>query len=237
MQGKTHFIGGVVGSAVGFLWLRENNMLIQGIDPALQALIMYKAGEYGGQFNDIDHHADAIPFHDPVSRILNHVLHIPNYIQKTGLFKRVVRTNSLFDRLFNALCVKHRSWQTHGLEVLLLLLWFTHGLMTRSVNSLSDNVLLLMLLGFNFGVISHFILDTLTSDGIVIVTFHFLKVIFPKTFYWLPHKFKFVPKTKRGYFATGSTWENIIREILRVVSYWLVIYIILGFFGVHINFV
>lgn len=235
MEGKSHFIGGSVGVMVGYIYLSKQGMLVSDINPVLQACIMYPFGIHGGMLPDIDHHKDATPLKDPVNMVINRVIHIPNVIRKSKPYTLAVKDGSFLDRIVKFLCVNHRSWQTHGIEVFALLVYFTYLLMTSHSNSANHKVLLLVLLGECLGMASHLILDYLTTEGVPFASISLLKVFFPKL--PLPTRLSFVPKTSSGFFSTGHTWELVIRELLKASSYFLVIYIVLGWLGYSIAFV
>ena len=80
MEGKTHRLGGTVCAMAGFITLKDSGYLIQSdlISPALQFLVIYTAGIYGGMWSDNDHHWESSPLKDPASWLQNKVLHIAN---------------------------------------------------------------------------------------------------------------------------------------------------------------
>ena len=78
----------------------------------------------------------------------------------------------------------------------------------------SISILRLMILGINFGVASHLIMDCLTTAGIWLV---------PKV------KFRLVPNTT--IFKTGGRWEDIIRVLVYIFIIYMSIHLIVRWCG------
>lgn len=201
MQGKTHRVGGVLSALLGFSILSSNNMLIPNVEPILQLTVMYPFAIYGSVMPDLDHNWNSAPVKDPVSWCINKILHLSNKDDKHGI---------------NLLNAKHRSWQTHS--ELFLLICIVLGIFTGlpSLSGVNGIIFKLIFLGFIFGLASHLILDSLTTEGIWFIVASIIlrkKVVF-----------RLVPKSKK--FSTGGSWENTIRYIMWIIVILLMIYVI-----------
>lgn len=246
MQGKTHTLGGTVCALGGFIVMKENGHLLDSsvVSQGIQFLAIYSAGIYGGKWSDNDHHWGSSPLHDPVSWVQNKVLHIFNKplarlddLMERGVIRGKQRSQlkkSFKYRLLSFLACKHRSWQTHS-EVTLLSIYL---LMTAKhlpfLSSPIDYVIVnLIMLGFGLGVLSHLLLDSLTTEGIRIALFVFISSFFP-SLRWTKRltTFRLVPATHM--FATGSAWEMSVRRALSVTQYLLVIVVLLYTFGISV---
>jgi hypothetical protein len=116
---------------------------------------------------------------------------------------------------------KHRSWHTHSLLVTGGFLFLLFALVTLGSayfeNQLNWVILRLLVFGFIVGVLSHLILDSLSTSGIHI---------------WPGFKLRFVPKTSA--FATGGFWETLVFWLLIVGIVLLVVNLIVIGFGINI---
>jgi membrane-bound metal-dependent hydrolase YbcI (DUF457 family) len=177
MLGKTHHAGGTVAALVAFEVMRAKGWLLPDCSEFVQLLMMYPFASFGSIVSDLDHGPDSIPSKDPVAIGINKLLRL------TG--------------------AKHRSWQTHSILVtggfclLLFSLVFLGSSFINLTNSLDWICLRLAVIGFICGVVSHLVLDIITTAGIHI---------------WPGKKIRFVPRSSA--FATGGTWEKIIFYIL-----------------------
>lgn len=197
MEGKTHRLGGVLCALIGYSVLDSKGLLIDGVNPLLQLTVFYPFALYGSVVSDLDHGWQSAPAKDPVSFVINKVLHLTTGIRKkTG---RKVSPLGIFD-------AKHRSWQTHSdlfLAVLVsLFVWMLNG----SVDGINGVILRLVATGFIMGVISHLILDSLTPEGIWF--------IIPSIIRRKKVTFRLVPKSK--FFSTGGSWESLVRFLIVV---------------------
>lgn len=235
MEGKTHRIGGTVGALAGYLVLQKSGNLQSAeiVNPALQLIIIYSSGIYGGVWNDNDHHWQSSPLNDPISRVQNIVLHLANEpfknLDKT-LSAKQKRTSFKY-KLLDFLKCTHRSWQTHS-EVTLLALWgLWVSAYTLGVTTTVDLVLWwLMLVGFAWGVFSHLLLDMLTTEGIRFACGVFSNIFFGTR---LPETIRLVPKSNA--FKTGSAWEMMVRRLLAFVQYVLTGIVLLDL--IHIDII
>lgn len=215
MTGKTHRVGGVLCVLAGFSYLQYKGLLLNNVNDILELTIMYPFAIYGSTFSDLDHNAHSAPSKDLVSIIINRFLHLTTKLHETT-----------GKAIFGILDAKHRSWQTHS-EVFLLLLLFglkkviSSGLETR--NPLEYSMIALIGVGFILGVISHLILDMLTTEGIWSLILVIIGKILPHGGS-IPKKLSIVPHTK--VFHTGGRWETIVRWVLVAISVVLFIRIV-----------
>lgn len=234
MEGKTHYIGGAVGALAGYQFMRSSGALLPSevLSPTLQLLVIYSAGLYGAQWCDIDHHIDSSPLKDPISLVMNKILHFANPHYKaldktlTGKQKR----DSLGYKWYKFLRCVHRSWQTHS-EFTLILLYilynlpnFVDGVMTGYIDM---TLLRLIVTGLTFGVLSHIILDLFTVEGIPTAVGTFISIFYPR----IPvlKRLRLVPKS--GIFVTGSRYEKIVRSLLFYVQFVLLAVVISDLLG------
>ena len=210
MTGKTHRVGGVLCALGGFSYLQSKGLLLNNINPAVQLLVMYPFAIYGSTFPDLDHNENSTPSKDVVSVVINKVLHLSK--AERGPLK-----------LFNA---KHRSWQTHSDLFLVLSLALLYHVFKMPLDGFTaeKSILMLVGLGFSFGLVSHLILDMLTPEGIWSLLFIGIGKIFSFLRRVLPRKIRFVPYTR--FFYTGGKWESFIRTILWVLSIVLLVRIV-----------
>lgn len=234
MEGKTHRLGGTVCALAGFIAFKESGYLLpdEVVSPALQFLVVYSAGIYGGMWSDNDHHWESSPLKDPASWVQNKLLHLANKPYKV-LDERLSSTekrSSFFYKTLKFLACRHRSWQTHS-EVTLLAIWW---LMTNPqvlFNGAVDSVLwMLVMMGFGLGVISHLLLDCLTTEGIRFALGVFIRSYAPS--FPIPETIRFVPPSP--VFKTGSNWELMIRKGLAFTQYVLILIVILYAFGISV---
>ena len=230
LTGKTHRMGGMLISLVGFIALNNRGLLVPDVNEGLQWLVMYPFCMWGSVASDLDHHWDSCPSKDIPSYLVHKALHITEPLNKMldkTLSEKEKSCNKLYkvSKLFNA---KHRSWQTHSELTVFMMLMFLYLALDGTFSIFNNNDLLLlrlMICGVCMGVISHFILDLLTPEGIWFASYTvFNRVIckgkLPSKF----EKFHIVPKFKC--FRTGSSWEKFIYTILKVLVIGCLIYII-----------
>ena len=152
--------------------------------------IMLVVSRAGAAFPDIDHNWQSVADKTTLNRIVNFIIHI------TG--------------------GRHRSWQTHSIDinvyytvasVLVPKLLLDNGW----IDKINYQVLLILLLGFAAGWISHLFSDMLTSEGVRLICF-------------LKFKVKLVPK-KIGKlrFNTGNEWEAFNYKVVKILNIFLAI--------------
>lgn len=193
---KTHKAGGTLFMLAGFKYLESKGMLLPDVNPIVQLMIMYPASSWGSTAPDLDHHIGSVKEITPFNLLVHKVLHLTK--------------------------PKHRSWQTHSVLVTggLCLLFFSISVLLFALfgNTVENVYIRLNIVGGCLGVMSHLVMDSLTTAGIHI---------------WPGMKFKLVPSTKE--FATGTTWENFIFKITMIANAFLLLDIILNVFGTSIS--
>lgn len=235
MEGKTHRIGGTVCAMAGFVTLKDSGYLLSSelISPALQFLVIYTAGIYGGMWPDNDHHWESSPLKDPASWLQNKLMHIANAPYKRldeKMSSKQKKRSMLYKTLKFMRCI-HRSWQTHSEFTLIMILWLMMSPTLLGFTGRFDSVLwLLIVTGFGLGVISHIILDMLTTEGVRFALGVFIKVFFPSVPIFTT--IRLVPGISA--FKTGSEWEMAIRKALSLIQYALLIMVLLDLAGVSI---
>lgn len=237
MTGKTHQLGGELSAVLGFVLLKEKGLLLSDANLYLQLVAMYPFTLWGAKALDLDHHGDALPMHDVLSVTLSRVLHLtykPYKRMKTKLEdngvspsrKRKIR-RSFWYKFCKWANASHRSWQTHSeltFFVLVAVLWWIFNL---SITETTNIVLLyIMIVGAGMGMLSHLVLDALTSDGIPLVLFRFVNLtLLGKSKLQLPERLHLVPKS--GAFSCESNWESFISKLLRLFTVVSVVYLVI----------
>jgi hypothetical protein len=223
MTGKTHRAGGMLASIVGFAILRQKGLLLSDVNEGLQWLVIYPFTMWGSIASDLDHHWDSCPQKDYPSRAINLALHITKPV-KDSMDKNLTNSqkeHNIVYKTADLLNASHRSWQTHSDLTLFLILYLLNSVISGKILSLSavDTALaILVLTGITLGIISHFILDCITPDGIWLVGLaildKLLKLFNPRIN--IPKKLHLVPKT--AFFATGGKWEEFVQKVLKIAT-------------------
>lgn len=229
MEGKTHYVGGSIGAIVGFIALKENGMLLDNIHPLLQFSVLYPFGIYGGMLPDADHHAESSPLKDPVGRVFNRSLHIFNkpYKRLDESMDEGRKRKSILYKMLKILKCSHRSWQTHSELTIALLVFILFQLFQTDIANPNTTILILMVAGLTIGILSHLILDMLTSDGINFAIGYFITILFPKV-----PMFKTIRLVPAWHtFSTGSPYELNIRASLNVLQFFALAYVGILFMG------
>lgn len=119
--------------------------------------------------------------------------------------------NKIINTLIHATGGKHRSWQTHSLDICAVYsfaaCFIPNMLYSKGIiSAINKEVMLLLLVGFASGWISHMIADMLTSAGV-------------RLFFCWKFKVKLVPK-KIGplRFNTGHEWEAFNYKVMKMLS-------------------
>lgn len=150
---------------------------------ALPILIL--TAKYGALFPDVDHNWENVHDKTVPNKIINTLIHI------TG--------------------GKHRSWQTHSIDICTLVTvfsYFTPKILFNKelISQVNMEVSTLLLLGFCSGWISHLFSDMLTSAGVRLFCFN-------KT------KLKLVPKhIGKLRFNTGNAWEAFNFKFIKWIN-------------------
>lgn len=234
MTGKTHKMGGMLISVIGFSLLRDNGLLLSDVNEGIQWLVMYPFCMWGSTVSDLDHHWDSCPTRDIPSWFVHKGLHIaePVYRSLNDNLSSSDKKSNLVYKVSRFLTARHRSWQTHSDLTFFAVLYLLHLVMNNSIslfNQLDTLLLTLVLTGICLGVAAHFILDLLTPEGVwntpmVLLNRFILKGKLPRRF----EKWRFVPKMRC--FATGSSWEDFIYKVLRVLTVVSIIYLVVSVF-------
>lgn len=189
MTGPTHRVYSVCFAFLTTILYYNNN--ITEINYYLALIIILLVSKKGALFPDLDHIWKNVHEKTVPNKIVNTLIHI------TG--------------------GKHRSWQTHSIDICT---WFTvlsyylpKILYNKGIISIVNReVMSILLLGFASGWISHLFSDMLTGEGVRLFCFNKKKV-------------RFVPRKIGNFkFNTGNEWEafnyktiSIINKVLGVI--------------------
>ena len=234
MTGKTHKMGGMLISAVGFTLLKNNGLLLSDVNEGLQWLVMYPFCMWGSVASDLDHHWESCPSKDIPSWFVNKALHITEPVYKSldsSLSSSAKKTNMLY-KVSKFLTARHRSWQTHSDLTFVFMLYLLYSIMHGKFLMFNSNDIILLTLimtGICLGIVAHFILDLLTPQGVwntvaVLLNRFILHGRLPRRF----EKWHFVPNMRC--FATDSDWEGFIYKVLRVMTVVSVVYLLISVF-------
>ena len=218
MTGETHRAGGFLCSVIGFALLKENNLLLPDIHEGLQWLMLYPFCMWGSVAPDLDHNSHAIPLKDPPSKLINKVLHIGAPLENVSAHNK----KSTAYKVGHILNAHHRSWQTHSDLTLFLVLFALYKILSSQwkVGAMNAILLQIVLAGICIGLIAHFFLDMLTTEGVWSILLSCFSMAFRKK----PIKLHFVPKLK--FFHTGDEWEEFVRKVINVCNwigmFWLI---------------
>lgn len=235
MTGATHRQGGMLCSLVGFAILQHNGLLLppDKLHLGLQWLLMYPFCMWGSIASDLDHHWESCPSKSYPDKVVNTALHITKPVQKS--LEKVNQINTPIYKIAKLFNAKHRSWQTHSDLTLVFMFWLLNFVMSGRVKgftAIDTSISSIILMGICLGIITHFILDVLTPDGVWLCGFvvlnRLLRKINPRIH--LPEKLHFVPKSH--FFATGNKWEEFIRKVLKVLTIIAFILFLLNIFSI-----
>lgn len=233
MTGRTHRAGGYLCSIVGFALLREKGLLLEGVYPMLQWIVMYPFCMWGSVVSDLDHHWESCPMHDPPSYVINKALHptqgIKNACEKSGDTRSSLYK---FAKTFNA---SHRSWQTHSDLTLFCFVSLVYWVLNygSSIGVINAVLLRVILLGASLGIIAHFILDMLTTDGVDSLVLKAIKAMLRKLnprIKRFPTKLRFVPRMRC--FRTNGSWEEWVYRLIKVLNILATLYLLWSILGV-----
>lgn len=226
MQRDTHRMGGMFFSAVGFVLLKDNGLLLQDVNLFTQWLLIYPFCQWGSTSLDLDHHWASCPSKDYPSYMINKALHLTRPIEK----KTESNKSSNIYKLSHALNARHRSWQTHSEFILVILLLVMSSLMHGrffNLGAVDVAVLRLALTGLCLGTIAHLFLDMLTTDGIHLLVGKIVNKLLFKGNHVLPEHLRLVPK--KVHFFSSEKWEKIAYKIMRLLTVLSVIYMLYVF--------
>lgn len=158
---------------------------LTGINYYLNLVMFITFSKVGGLFPDIDHHWTSVKEKTAINWVLNKLIRL------TG--------------------GKHRSWQTHSLDIatgFALLSYFLPNILYKQdiVGIVDKEIMTAMLVGFTLGWLSHLWSDMLTSAGVRVICF-------------APFKIALVPKKIFSLrFKTGEEWETFVSKFTQVVN-------------------
>ena len=174
--------------AIGFAFIAT--MLIYWIEVSqinyyMTLGIMLLTAKYGGLFPDIDHSWQNVKEKT-----------VPNYI---------------INKIIHATGGKHRSWQTHSIDIVVLVTALSYImpkiLLDRGIiDNVNKEVMYIILLGFSAGWISHLVADMMTSAGVRLLC-------------WRKQTIRLVPKKIGSFkFNTGHEWESFVYRLTRIIN-------------------
>ncbi len=158
---------------------------VTNINYYLALIIIIPLAKAGAEFPDYDHSWQNIKNKTVPSWLANKIIHM------TG--------------------GRHRSWQTHSIDIAALVLIASYYLPIKLyengyLSDINKEILIIVMLGFSIGWWSHIFSDMLTSNGVKLVC-------------WLKFKVKLVPKKIfKLKFKTGEEWEGFVYSVTRVFN-------------------
>lgn len=190
MTGPTHkqfaitfaFIAAMIFNSVNFMTFKADT---RGVWYYAGLLIMLEFGKKGALFPDVDHDWDYVKEKTVPNRILNILIHL------TG--------------------GRHRSWQTHSLDLSIIFTCLSYEipvmLYNKGLISISNKyIIMIVMLGFASGWLSHMFSDMLNGVGI-------------RLFFWCTKKVALVPRKFLGVeFKTGEEWESFCFTTTRIIN-------------------
>lgn len=162
---------------------------ISEINYYLALPIMILVSKYGGLFPDVDHTWQNVKEKTVPNWIINKLIHI------TG--------------------GKHRSWQTHSIDILLFVIATSiivpNKLYEKQILSeVNREVCYIILIGFCAGWTSHLLADMMTSAGVRLFCWNKKLII------------KLVPRQLFGFrFNTGHEWEEFVFKTVKLLNMFL----------------
>ena len=183
MTGPTHRKYSVCFAFIATVILYRFNFT--SINYYLSLIIILMASKAGAIFPDLDHDWHNVGVKTVPNWIINKIKHI------TG--------------------GKHRSWQTHRIDICA---WFTVLAINlpiimynkQMISEINKEMLSILMIGFASGWISHLYADMLTGEGVRLIFF-------------INKKIRLVPK-KLGplVFNTGHEWEKFNYKVMSVIN-------------------
>lgn len=151
---------------------------------ALEIIIL--TAKYGALFPDIDHNWANVKEKTVPNWIINKLIHI------TG--------------------GKHRSWQTHSIDILVISSVIVLSLPSilynkQYITEVNKEIATIILVGFFSGWVSHLIADMMTSAGVRLFCWNKKLII------------KLVPKSiGKLKFNTGNEWEDFVFKTVKLIN-------------------
>lgn len=226
MMGKSHRLGGALAMLGTFEYMRYNGMLLPDLHPLMQLAIMYPASAFGAVVPDVDHHKGSNPVNTPAGEIFHWAVHFPTRLNKRFNMKQVgvitdpesgktkPKLKARVDWIDKLVPLKHRAWQTHSILVTgsaLFFLWALVTYLATQYNTIDTTLLRMIVFGFIVGVVSHLILDAMTTDGIYILMYK---------------KIRIVPNNP--IFKAGGTFETVVFKRVATAIFWAVTFIMIA---------
>lgn len=183
MTGPTHKVYSILFAFLTAILLYHIN--ISNINYYLILIIVLLVSKKGAVFPDLDHNWQSIGDKSVPNKIINTIIHI------TG--------------------GKHRSWQTHSIDICTIFTLSTYFVPCYLYNigkitGINKEVIIILGLGFASGWISHLFSDMLTSGGVRLICF-------------LKFKVKFVPRQiGKLKFNTGNEWEKFNYKTISILN-------------------
>ena len=183
MTGPTHRRYSVCFALISTIIIYKYN--ITSINYYLSLIIILMASKAGAIFPDLDHEWHNVGVKTVPNWIINKLIHI------TG--------------------GKHRSWQTHSIDICaiftLLAIILPNILYNKSlISDVNKEMLSILMIGFASGWISHLFADMLTSAGV-------------RLLFFVKKPVKLVPR-KIGplVFNTGNEWESFNYKVINIIN-------------------
>lgn len=185
MTGPTHKQYAVCTAYIVAMLMYRYDMSEINYYITLPVIIM--SAKYGGLFPDIDHNWQYVSDKTTIHWVINKLIRL------TG--------------------GKHRSWQTHSIDITLILSVGAYLLPKKLeelgiISVVNKEIMMVILFGFMAGWISHIFSDMMTSAGV-------------RVFAISSRKIAFVPDKLFGFrFKTGGEWERFnykAMKLLRII--------------------
>lgn len=168
-------------------------MLLSGVNPFIQLLIMYPAASWGSTASDLDLPLEDIKEHTPVNIAVSKLL-----------------------RLSGA---KHRSWQTHCIAITGLIpfvLPFSLETLGKGVLNSNDlRLARLLIYGLTIGIATHLFLDALTPEGIHLVPGTKIHLVPDISFFRTGGKWE---KIVCGTLFVGTLWLLVLMPLIPYIA-------------------
>lgn len=183
MTGATHKQYSVLGAFIASMAIYKLGLSEVNYYLALPILLL--TSKYGALFPDVDHHWKNVKEKN-----------VPNW---------------LINKFIHATGGKHRSWQTHSIDIVVvasILAYYLPNILYVSgrVTNVNREVMSIIMLGFMSGWVSHIFSDMLTSAGV--------RLVCSKKF-----KVALVPKNIGSFrFNTGHEWEEFNFKVIKFIN-------------------
>lgn len=183
MTGPTHRQFAVTSALLASALMYKNGLT--EVNYYLTIPIMLSSAKYGALFPDVDHTWQNVKDKTVPNKIINTLIHA------TG--------------------GKHRSWQTHSIDIVLICAILSsivpRALLVNEIISVVNfEVMQILCWGFMAGWISHIFSDMLTHAGVRVLCFS-------------NNKIALVPKSIGSLrFNTGNEWESFVYKAMKIIN-------------------